>query len=64
MSNKPESTPEAIDPTQLDFISAGCRAGGCCGIGGVAYTQRTGFGIDPLFMLFAMTLFSQLDNKP
>jgi len=68
MSNISKPDPETIDLTQLDDITGGCAVGGCygggCGgIGGVAYTRSTGFGIDPLFMLFALTLFSQSSNK-
>jgi hypothetical protein len=67
MSNKAD--PEPIETNQLDDITGGCGiarggcVGGCTGLGGVAYTRSTGFGIDPLFMLFAMTLFSQNNNK-
>ena len=31
--------------------------------GGVAYTHHVGFGIDPVFMIFALALFSQ-NSKP
>jgi hypothetical protein len=69
MSNmKPEPNPQAIEVRNLDDVTGGCAVGGCyggrgcTGLGGVAYTQQTGFGVDPLFMLFAMTLFSQFNK--
>ena len=62
MSNIKPDEPPAIDLSKLHDITGGCRTGGCYGLGGVAYTQQTGFGIDPLFVLFAMTLFSQINK--
>jgi hypothetical protein len=63
MSNsQPPPAPESLDTVDLDDVTGGCGRCGCGGIGGVAYSHRTGFGVDPLFVLFAMAVFSQ--NKP
>ena len=68
MSNTQKTDPatQTIDTQQLDDVTGGCAVGGCygggCPIGGVAYTRSTGFGIDPLFVLFAMTLFQSINK--
>ena len=64
MSNMRRDTPEneTIDTLELDDVTGGCGACRCRGIGGVAYTRTTGFGIDPLFMVLALQVFSQ-NNK-
>ena len=58
-TEKPEFAPETIDTIQLDDVTGGCGACRCGNIGGVAYSQRAGFGIDPLFMILALQVFSQ-----
>jgi hypothetical protein len=54
---------ESIELLDLDEVTGGCGRCGCGGIGGVAYTRHTGFGIDPLFMFFALALYTQSTNK-
>jgi hypothetical protein len=63
MSNihQEDRAPDTIDFRKLDDVTGGCsnfRCGGCVGGGGV-YSRQYGFGIDPLFMILALTLFSQ-----
>ena len=58
-SEKTELSPETIDTIQLDDVTGGCGACRCGNIGGVAYSNRSGFGIDPLFMILALQVFSQ-----
>jgi hypothetical protein len=63
---EPAKSPSAnasIDEVELDTVTGGCAVGGCCpsgscGGGGYSYRQRSG-GIDPMFMILAMSLFSQ-----
>jgi hypothetical protein len=59
----PPPSPEPLDSLDLDDVTGGCGRCGCGGIGGVAYSTRTGFGINPAFVLFAMALISQNGNS-
>lgn len=62
MSNveRPQQPPTEIESIEaLDTVTGGCAPGGCYGgCGRVAYTRSSGFGFDPVFMLFALSLFS------
>ena len=58
---RPQEAPTEIETIDnLDTVTGGCARGGCYsgGCGRVAYTRSSGFGFDPVFMLFALSLFS------
>jgi hypothetical protein len=57
---EPQAVAPSIEETRLDEITGGCAVGGCYG-GGCAssYTYRQrGIGIDPMFMILAMSLLA------
>jgi hypothetical protein len=58
---------ETIDQ-DLDTVTGGFAVGGCYGGGSgpggrAVYTRTSGFGFDPMFLLFAMSLFSNSSTK-
>ena len=57
----------SIDEVELDNITGGCAVGGCCPPGscggGGAYSYRRSGGVDPLFMVLAMSMFSNSNSK-
>jgi hypothetical protein len=61
-AHTPSGSTPSIDEVELENVTGGCAVGGCCSSGGCApsggYTYRQSGGIDPMFMLLAMSLFS------